>query len=246
MSPQMSLGMNEASPRLPEAPAPAPVSRASRKSPLVWITLAAVAVVALGIIAGFLFLRARDYAMHRLGQPPGGSLAGLRDFSTSNSVNLVLGAQESGQGVVHIPTERDGLTEITTWKGMRCRKLNVPPGTDGGNRPRGYFYFALDPSFKQTDAKAVRIEVEYFSENPAVLALQYDANASSRSLRSFYTRAGPAISLDGAKLWETATFHIRDGAFENSQNGGADFRLEVRPPELCVRRVTVTRETQED
>jgi hypothetical protein len=42
--------------------------------------------------------------------------------------------------------------------------------------------------------------------------------------------------------WQTARFRVTDGAFMNSQNGGADFRFEVTPPEIFVRRVTVTRE----
>jgi hypothetical protein len=68
---------------------------------------------------------------------------------------------------------------------------------------------------------------------------------AAKTLKSIYTRAGPAVALDGAKEWETATFHLRDAAFEGSQNGGADFRFEVLPPELYIRRVTITRE-QED
>jgi hypothetical protein len=37
-------------------------------------------------------------------------------------------------------------------------------------------------------------------------------------------------------------FHIRNATFENAQNGGADFRLTIRPPDLYVRRVTLTRQ----
>ena len=37
-------------------------------------------------------------------------------------------------------------------------------------------------------------------------------------------------------------FSVADGSFKNSQNGKADFRLEVTPAEIYVRRVTVTRE----
>jgi hypothetical protein len=236
MSPHMSTSAEE----------PSPAFQTGRKTLWVGIVLAALGVVVLGMVAVFLFFGARDYARNRLGQRPGRGLSSLKDFSNANAVSVVLGEQEAGQGVIHMATERDGLTEIATLSGKRCRKFNLPPATDGAGRPRGYFYFALDPSFKQADARSVKVEVEYFSESKAFLGLQYDANASPRSLRTFYTRTGPAICLDGAKLWETATFHIRDGAFENSQNGGADFRLEVRPPELGVRRVTVTRESQED
>jgi len=43
--------------------------------------------------------------------------------------------------------------------------------------------------------------------------------------------------------WATATFHVTNAVFQNGQNGDADFRLEMAvPPEIYVRRVTVTRE----
>ena len=110
----------------------------------------------------------------------------------------------------------------------------------------GYFYFFIDPSFKQRDTNNVRIEVEYYNEKRGSLSLQYDAWAKEKSMKTIYTRAGPSISLDGAQEWETATFHIRNAAFDSAQNGGADFRLEVSPPELSIHRVTVTREKDED
>jgi len=50
--------------------------------------------------------------------------------------------------------------------------------------------------------------------------------------------------LDGSKEWKKASFHIRDGAFENSENGHSDFRIEVVPPDINIRRVTVTREKE--
>src|SRR5262249_6713451 len=42
--------------------------------------------------------------------------------------------------------------------------------------------------------------------------------------------------------WLKATFHVRNASFQNTQRGGGDFRLWASPPELCVRRVTVTQE----
>ena len=43
-------------------------------------------------------------------------------------------------------------------------------------------------------------------------------------------------------VWSVATFHVTNAVFTNSQRDGADFRLEVVPPQIHVRRVTVTRE----
>jgi len=199
----------------------------------------------------FLFLRPRDSAV-KDAQPmdptrPEESWLEAKDFSASNSVSIVLGEKESGNGLEHLATERDGLTAVGTVSGLRCRYLNLPPITGRGEpRQNGFFYFFIDTSFKQEGTNSVRIEVEYYNEKRGSLGLQYDARVKVKSMRSIYTRAGPSIALDGAKEWETAVFHIRDGAFEGTQNGGADFRLEVAPPELYVRRVTVTREKDDE
>jgi len=43
-------------------------------------------------------------------------------------------------------------------------------------------------------------------------------------------------------VWQTVTFRVTDASFMNSQNGGADFRLEATPLEIYLRCVSVTRE----
>ena len=42
--------------------------------------------------------------------------------------------------------------------------------------------------------------------------------------------------------WAIATFHLTNAVFRNSQKGGADFRIEVVPPDIYLRRVAVIRE----
>jgi len=239
--------MNAPMPGLPEAPPPPAKRRASRRGILV---LAILVAAALGVCAIFFVPGQRSSVPKPAPAPaaaaPDESWLSAKDFATSNSVSLVLGEQESGNGLEHIPTERDGLTIVETVNGMRCRRLNLPAlDSRGERRTEGYVYFFIDPTFKQGDSNRVRIEVEYYNEKKGSLALQYDARANPKTSQSKYTFAGHWLALDGAKEWETAIFHVRDGAFESSENGGADFRLLVRPPELWVRRVTITRETDE-
>src|SRR5207237_6526796 len=137
-----------------------------------------------------------------------------KEFASSNSVSLILGEQESGNGLEHIARQRDGLTVVETVNGVRCRRLDLPELTSKGERrTEGFFYFFIDPTFKQRDTNSVRIEVEYYNEKKGTLALQYDARANPKTLLSKYTRAGHTLLLDGSKEWETAVFHIRDGAF---------------------------------
>ena len=51
--------------------------------------------------------------------------------------------------------------------------------------------------------------------------------------------------MDVIGAGQTVTFRVRDGLFENSENGNSDFRVEVSSPEIYVRRVSVTRESAE-
>jgi hypothetical protein len=249
--------MDNAPPILPEAPPTLPHKRGPRGLLVLLLALGSVGVVVLGSVGVFSFLWLRDSQFTDAPDPPLAAPAPEnatipeadpepQDFSASDTLSIVLGENEAGQGVRFIARERDGLTTVAMVNGKQCRRLDLPPAKGGKARDKGYFYFALDPSFKQGGAQVVRIEVEYCSESTATLALQYDAIAASRNSSSVYTRAGSRVALDGSSEWETAAFHIRNGAFENAQNGGADFRLEITPPELSVRRVTVTREREED
>jgi hypothetical protein len=114
-------------------------------------------------------------------------------------------------------------------------------------------YFAISPGFKQAGLKDARVEVEYLTKTSTYFRLQYDAmdGESHRIYRPALPENTPVTKLGmGADYaisattgtWSVATFHLRDALFANSQRDGADFRLEVIPSEIYVRRVTVVRE----
>jgi len=101
--------------------------------------------------------------------------------------------------------------------------------------------------------RRLKREVEYFVATPVVFRLQYDGmeGQTHKRYKSVVAEGGQVADmggsvrftrLRGSNTWQTATFHIVDGVFMNSENGGADFRLEVTPPEIYLRRVSVTRE----
>jgi hypothetical protein len=237
---------------------------------LVWTALVAVAVVLL-CAGGIVLLRLRHHTL----QPPPGPAEGAApqtekislterepelvpdlppprpDFSTSNTVSVLLGQKGSQDGLRHLAKEPDGRTTIENLEGVPCRHHNRKPD----NKQFGYVYFVIDPTFKREELKAARIEVEYLLPAPCFLRLQYDAmeGEAHRSYKSVVATSGETVSwgagiqymhIQATNAWRTATFHIKDGAFLNSQNGGADFRLEFTPAEIYVRRVSVTREKE--
>ncbi len=169
-----------------------------------------------------------------------------KDFSQTNTVTLLLGEASPQDGVRHLAEEPDGRTTLTNLDGVLCRHMARP------GRGNGFLYFTISPSFKAAGLTNARCEIEYFTTRLTTLRLQYDAmdGERHRPYKSVQVEGGQTIDFGGSARfsrvtpsngWQTATFLLRDGVFLNSQNGGADMRLEVTPPDIFVRRVTVTR-----
>jgi hypothetical protein len=117
----------------------------------------------------------------------------------------------------------------------------------------GSIYFELSKDFKRADPMNARVEIEYLAKADTAIRLQFDGLAGD-----VHQKYRPVLPV-GAKVmrlgtgadygtiptpgvWSVATFQLTNAVFMNSQKDGADFRLEVVPPEIYVRRVTVTRE----
>lgn len=169
------------------------------------------------------------------------------DYSQTNTVSLRTEDESPQDGVRHLAEEPDGRTTVTNLDGVICRRMHRP------GRSNGFLYFTISPTFKAVGLTNARCEIEYFTSRVTTLRLQYDAVEfeTHRPYKSVQVEGGQTINYGGnarftrvtpANGWQTATFLIRDGVFMNSQNGGADFRLEVTPPDIFVRRVTIIRE----
>jgi hypothetical protein len=165
-----------------------------------------------------------------------------RDLSLSNSVSIVFGEQDEENGLQHRSREKDGVTRKVRVADEPCRYLNFKDTT----RTEAYFYFAIDPGFKAGGLKNARIDVEYFDivfdNKPSSISIHFDATGVRQGSRPAYTSASGNVVLRGTEQWTNATFYVRNASFQNSQNGHSDFRICVRPPELYVRKVAVTRQ----
>src|SRR3982751_6715479 len=104
---------------------------------------------------------ARTFLVLALGVAPAhAQRAEPRDFSKTNSVTLYLADAKRGRaesGLSHSFWERDGRTEVLGLEGVECRSLRLA----NPDAVMGYFYFTLDPTFKDQDVSRVRIDVEY-------------------------------------------------------------------------------------
>lgn len=171
------------------------------------------------------------------------------DFFTTNVVRVELGQEGVDDGLKHLDKQADGRTTVERLDGVLCWYLDRTPE----GKTFGYLYFAIHPDFKERPLKTARIEVEYLVTNSGFLRLQYDASEgdTTKPYKGVPAQGGTTVKLgtaggvsriQGTNTRQKATFYVADGAFRNSQNGRADFRLEVVPPEIYVRRVTLTRE----
>jgi len=160
-----------------------------------------------------------------------------KDFSNTNEISIALGDadKEYQTGLQHLFFEKDGLTTPADLDGVQCRCLRLEQGEVG------YLYFTIDPTFKKRPVRNVLITAEYFDEKPGVLGIEYDASKSKNDSNRAYKGLAHIAQLTGSKQWRTVTFEIHDATFKNSQNSHSDFRLCMKPPQICVRRVTVTR-----
>lgn len=159
------------------------------------------------------------------------------DFSRTNVVAAVFDGTntDSGHGLQHAPWERDGQSTPALVDGVPCRHLKL------SEFDPGFFYFTIHPTFKKRSVKNVAIEVEFYDQGSGRIGLEYDGSKTSEQPNPAYTVLRQIESIGDSRLWRTASFRVRNATFRGAQNSGADFRLWVSPPELYVRRVTVTR-----
>jgi hypothetical protein len=167
----------------------------------------------------------------------------------TNSVSVVLGEQstEAAGGVIHLPEVGRNQTSMRVLNGVPCRFMERP------GRYCGSLYFELSPAFKGEGSMNARVEIEYLAKAGTAIRLQFDGLDGDvrQAYRPVLPTGAAVMRLDtGAdygvipipNVWSVATFHVTNAVFMNSQRDGADFRLEVVPPQIHVRRVTVTRE----
>jgi hypothetical protein len=151
----------------------------------------------------------------------------------SNVISIELGKSNLEKGIRLREWAKDGATEAVDIGGAECRVVQGRP--PGG---RAYMYFAIDSSFKQGGLMDVLVTVEYFDHAPGEFRLNYDAVDLAANRRQ-YLSAEERQKCLGSQQWRKAYFIARNARFQNSQNAASDFRLELRIPELYVRRVTI-------
>lgn len=158
-----------------------------------------------------------------------------RDFSSQPELRLEdFEDRDFHAGLLHLNHIKDGLTLLTNGHGSTGIHLRRP------SHLNGYIYFQVDPSFKREKAADYMVEVEFYDRTNGVLMLEYDASTDATGKKA-YVASGQAVTLRNSQSWATASFQLPGATFRHAQNSGADFRLNVKPADLFVRRVILKR-----
>jgi len=171
--------------------------------------------------------------------------------SGTNKVSIELGteATEAAGGIIHLPETggRGNVSTLQVLDGVPCRHLQRP------GRYCGSLFFELSSEFKSKRPMNARVEIEHLATPDIAIRLQFDGIDRNvhRKYQPVLAKGASILRLGtGADygrvttsgVWSVAPFHLTNAVFLNSQRDGADFRLEVVPPNIYVRRVTVTHE----
>jgi hypothetical protein len=155
-------------------------------------------------------------------------------YAGARLLEISLGDTNRESGLVQFDWP-DGVTAATNLGGLECRAFVQ---TQFGGR---YAYFRVDNSFKWADTMDVLVVLDYFDAKPGQLRLEYDGSDLRAPFQGAYTASPVVLTLSGSRTWRKAVFPLDRARFRNSQNGGADFRLNSTAPEFAVQRVQLVR-----
>lgn len=153
-------------------------------------------------------------------------------FNNAPRADIALGPRNHEEGLRLIEFE-DGLTRPVTVQDSTAIELASPESR--------YIYFAADDSFKWADTMHAKLQVEYFDAGRGNLSAEFDGSDRNAPFDGAYTPVRKAVPMTNARQWKTAEFDLRGARFLNSENGQADFRLDILGPDICIRRVALIR-----
>jgi hypothetical protein len=179
----------------------------------------------------YIDLNRKYVELFRLGVRPPRPRGPYSDF---RSVSAMLQSTNLETGLDQLD-QADGVTAPAEIGGSSCR--TAVPTAHGGR----YVYFRIDDSFKWADTMLVDVEIEYWDSAGGSFRIEFDGSDTNAPFQGAYTATKQSVRLQGSLTWKTATFRLTGAHFNNSQNGGADFRIAVSADAFYVRAVRVIR-----
>jgi hypothetical protein len=154
-------------------------------------------------------------------------------YRNARLADIRLGSQTQSAGLRLLVAEDGTTTPVVAGNS---------PAIKPASRKSRFIYFAADDSFKWSDSMRAKLQVEYFDTGHGSLGVEFDGSDRNAPFGGAYTWGGKLVQMTGDHRWKTAEFDLAGARFLNSENAQADFRIDVRDPEICVRRVALVRE----
>lgn len=137
----------------------------------------------------------------------------IMDFGTKNYEQFIKQVETSGDGAVDIVSKGDKSSALLKNK---------------------YAYLAVNDSIiKAGNHPHLFVTLEYFDEpSTGKFRVQYDGSSNAYTSTDW-------ISHTGTGTWKTAMFELKDAKFNNSENGGADMRIESDEMNMILNQVKI-------
>jgi hypothetical protein len=123
----------------------------------------------------------------------------------------------------------DGPSELVWNDDEACRRFK------SDSDDVSYLYFRVHDSFRWAETLNLKLRVTAEVDRNAALDVQFDGSDAMAPFMGAYTSAPVALKIRVAPDVLTYEFDLKDARFLNSQNGGADFRLQKLRGSICIR-----------
>lgn len=129
----------------------------------------------------------------------------------------------------------DGPFTVAQYEGVPCWLVKK-------HSPSTYLYFAMDDGFRQQNARAFDIQLEYLDTGTGHVSFEYDSADQRAPSHGAYKPYPTVVHRGNTALWKTAHFRVTDARFQGSENAASDFRFYNGGDDLPVRAVHVQKE----
>lgn len=134
----------------------------------------------------------------------------------------------------------DGPSERIVQNDIACRTFNSDP------EAVSYLYFRVHDSFRWAGKQDLKLRVTAEVGREAEFDIQFDGSDATAPFMGAYTLASVARKTRIAANVLTYEFDLQDARFLNSQNGGADFRIQKLRGDICVRSLELIKVLDKD
>ena len=160
-------------------------------------------------------------------------------YSESTKVDLDFKHPKNSEAIQWVDWS-DGPSELIMNDGVACRSFKSGPDDVS------YLYFRVHDSFRWAGTLDLKLRVTAEVDRDAMFDVQFDGSDAAAPFMGAYTLAPVTRKTRVAADVLVFEFDLKDARFLNSQNGGADFRLQKLKGGICIRSLELMKPLEND